>query len=408
MKITGITMAAAVLAVSPAALADPSDSIFKPLNDKGYGTFSGRIQNLTMYRDIELKSSYGYNSTLEALLAYASPKFGGFDLGLAYNYAFTLFEDGTPSLLANDDINVLNEAWLRFDLESVGLGGNQIVAGRKIVDSEVFRADDFRQKSRSIESLQFTTAAIPDTTLTVGHAVRLSNWIDGTIGNYRAWEFNDFGDVFGTGYDTDGVTWAEAVYSGFEGWQIAAFNAYAWDVANLFGTRIQYAIDEDSSLIGYYRHEGDVGRARSRQSDAFGISYQRKAGDFLLEPGLFSVHGADLRFQETTTGINHPLGASMIICSCQFFGGATTAYFKATTKVGKTTLYGLYNYTWHDKNPFDGQELNVVVKYPITEDFAICFKGGLGYRDWRGNDALGRPRPDTLSTDSRLFITYTF
>jgi len=397
MNKTVITIAAAVLGTSITASADPADSIFKPLNDKGYGTISGRIQNLNMYRDIELRSAYGYNSTLGAVLEYTSPAFGGFDLGVAYNYAFTLFEDGKPGMLANSDINVLNEAWLRYDFGAVGLEGTEIVAGRKVYNGEVFRADDYRQKSRSIEALQFTTKAIPDTTLTLGHAIRLSNWIDAG----DRWDFNDFGDVFGTGYDTDGVTWAEALYTGFDGWEIALFDAYAWDAANLLGTRIQYEFCEEAKLVGYYRHENDVGMARSRQSDAYGLSYIQKVGNFTIEPGFFAVHGANLRFQEVTTGINHPLGASLIICSCQFDGGARTAYLKATTKVGKVTLYGLYNYTWHDKNRFDGQELNFVVKYPVTDCFTVCFKGGVGYRDQRvGNN--------TTSVDGRLFLTYTF
>jgi hypothetical protein len=396
MKTTVITIAAALGALVTASAA-PEDSLFKPLNDKGWGTFSGRIQNLSMYRDIELRGTYGYNSTLGAVLEYTSPEFGGFDLGLAYDYAFTVFEDSDTSLLANDDINILNEAWLRYRFDALGLEGTQAVVGRQVINSEVFRADDYRQKARSVEAFQFTTKAIPDTTLTLGHAIRLSSWID--AGN--RWEFNDFGDVFGTGYDTDGLTWAEAVYTGFDGWEITVFDSYAWDVANLIGTRIQYEFCDEAKLVGYYRHENDVGRAPSRQSDAWGLSYIQKVGNFTLEPGFFSVHGANLRFQELTTGINHPLGASMIICSCQFDGGARTAYLKATTKVGKMTLYGLYNYTWHDKNRFDGQELNIVAKYPVTDCFTVCFKGGVGYRDWQGRD-------DTTSVDGRLFLTYTF
>jgi len=393
MKRTLVTIATAVLSTSIIASAGPVAAVPEVAEKKDYGTFSGRVQNLSMYRDLELPGKgYGYNSTLGLVLEYTSPEFGGFDLGLAYNYAFTLFEGGKPALLANDDINVLNEAWLRYSF-----GGSEIIAGRKVYNGEVFRADDYRQKSRSIEALQFTTKAIPDTTLTFGHAVRMSNWIDAG----DRWDFNDFGDVFGTGYDTDGVTWAEAVYTGFDGWEITLFDSYAWDVANLIGTRIQYDINDDARLIGYYRHENDVGRAMSRQSDAYGLSYQQKVGNFTIEPGFFAVHGANLRFQEMTTGINHPLGASMIICSCQFDGGARTAYIKATTKVGKVTLYGLYNYTWHDKNRFDGQEANLVVKYPVTDCFTICFKGGVGYRDWKGAD-------NTTSVDGRLFATYTF
>jgi predicted porin len=393
MKSTVITISAAVLSTLISVSAGPVVAAPVPVEKKDYGSFSGRIQNLSMYRDIELAGKgYGYNSTLGLVLEYHSPEFGGFDLGLAYNYAFTLFEGGKPALLANDDINVLNEAWLRYSF-----GDSEIVAGRKVHNTEVFRTDDFRQKARAVEGLQFTTKAIPDTTLTVGHAVRLSSWIDAG----KRWYFNDFGNVFGAGYETDGVTWAEALYTGCDGWEIALFDAYAWDVANLIGTRIQYDITDDARLIAYYRHEGDVGRAMSRQSDAYGLSYQQKVGKVTIEPGFFAVHGANLQFQELTTGINHPLGASMIICSCQFDGGARTAYIKATTKVGKVTLYGLYNYTWHDKNPFDGQEANLVIKYPVTDCFTVCFKGGIGYRDQRvGNN--------TTSVDGRLFITYTF
>lgn len=398
MKTTVITLAAAVLGTLSSASAGPVDAAPEQVDETDYGSFSGRIQNLSMYRDLELPGKgYGYNSTLGLVLEYTSPSFGGFDLGVAYNYAFTLFDGGKPAILANDDINVINEAWLRYDFGAIGLEGTEIIAGRKVYNGEVFRADDYRQKTRSIEALQFTTKAIPDTTLTLGHAVKMSNWIDAG----DRWDFNDFGDVFGTGYDTDGVTWAEAVYTGFKGWNIAVFDAYAWDVANLIGTRIQYDINDDASLIGYYRHENDVGRAASRQSDAWGLSYQQKVGNFTIEPGFFAVHGANLRFQEMTTGINHPLGASMIICSCQFDGGARTAYIKATTKVGKVTLYGLYNYTWHDKNPFDGQEANLVIKYPVTDNFSICFKGGVGYRDQKRMN-------NTTSLDGRLFITYTF
>jgi hypothetical protein len=114
------------------------------------------------------------------------------------------------------------------------------------------------------------------------------------------------------------------------------------------------------------------------------------------------VHGSSMRFQETTTGINHPLGSSMMIYAKQFNGGARTAYLKAVTKIRKTVLYALYNYTWHDNQRFDGQELNIVVKQPIVDNFSLALKGGIGCRDWHnGNN-------NTTSTDTRLFATYTF
>ncbi len=376
-----------------------AESIMKPVNDKGYGTISGRIQSLTMYRDYaDDGKGNGANSTLGIILGYTSPEFAGFDGGLAYNYAGEFYENNNSGMLANDDIHILNEGWVRYNFGALNLTNTTVLAGRRINNSEVFRADDFRQKSRSIETIQAESTDLPDHRFTVGHAMHMSSWIQAG----DKWDFNNFGDVFGAGYDTDGVTWGEVVNSRIQGLEVALFDAYAWDVANLIGTRAKWNAGENSALVGYYRHENNVGEAPDRNSDAFGLALQQKVGDFTIEPGVFSVHGSTLRFQETTTGINHPLGSSMMIYAKQFNGGADTAYLKATTQLHKTKLYALYNYTWQNKAAFDGQELNFVIKQPIVDNLTVAFKGGIGYLNWK--DGSG----NTTATDARLFITYTF
>lgn len=389
--------ALALSAVPPAA----AGSFIQPPEENLRGTLSGRVQLLAMSRDYD-DGLNGSNATLGTVLGYTSPQIGRFDFGAAYNYAFTLFRDGESRILLNDDINVLNEGWLRFRPGGAWLEGTSISAGRMISNGEVFRADDYRQKARATESVQITSNAIAGLALTAGHAIRLSNWIDLN----DCWDFNNFGDVFRTGYATDGVTWIDGLYTGFENWEIGFFNAYAWDVTNLTGTRVQYQLCEDASIIACYRHEGNVGRAGDQDADAFGISWRQQVGKVTLEPGYFGVFGDSLRFQEATTGINHPLGASMLICACQFAGGAQTAYLKASGKVGETALYLLYNYTWQTDAPagadFDGQELNVVINQPITENLSVAFKGGLGYED--GKSGQGSR---TLS-DARLFLTCGF
>jgi len=87
-----------------------------------------------------------------------------------------------------------------------------------------------------------------------------------------------------------------------------------------------------------------------------------------------------------------------------FAGGADTVYLKVATKINKTALYVLYNYTWQDNplNNYDGQELNFVVKQPIIENLSVALKVGVGSREAKngGND--------TTATDTRLFLTYTF
>jgi hypothetical protein len=364
-------------------------------NELGYGTISGRVQSLTMNRNWD--TTDGWNSSLGLELRYLSPEFAGFDFGVTYDVAAELWKESNSGLMANDDINTLNEAWLRYHVTT----NLSVTAGRKVNNGEVFRADCFRQMSRSLEAVQIDYTGIKDLKLTLGHAIRMSNWVQAG----DRWDFNDFGNVpgFGNGDETDGITWGEAVYTGVDGLEVALFDAYAYDVANLIGTRVKWNVADNTALLGYYRHESEVGASTSGDSDAFGLSLQQKVGDVTLEPGYFGVRGDDLRFQETTTGINHSLGSLMMIYGSPFAGDSDTAYFKVSTTLPKTKtfLYGLYAYTWNDSQAFDGQELNVVVKQPICDRLSVAVKLGVGYRDLTDGTS-------SVATDSRLFVTYNF
>ena len=376
-----------------------AESVLKPFNDLGYGTISGRIQSLSMYRDYADNGlGNGANSSLGIVLGYTTPEFAGFDGGLAYNYAGEWFENNNTPLLANDSIHILNEAWVRYNFQALSaLTNTTLLAGRKINNAEIFRSNDFRQKARSIETVQLDSSYLNKSQITLGHAFRMSNWIQ--VGD--RWEFNNFGDVFGVNYDSDGVTWGEALFQQIEGLEVALFDAYAWDVSNLTGVRAKWSMAEKTALLGYYRHEMSVGKAADQGSHAFGFSLQQTWGAVTLEPGFFSVHGANLRFQELTTGINHALGNLMMVYSQPFNGGADTAYFKAKAKIKKTAFTALYCYTWQDDSPFDGQELNLILSQQITENFSVALKGGLGYRQM---DSAS----NATATDARLFLTYRF
>lgn len=364
-------------------------------NELGYGTLSGRVQSLTMYRDYADNGlGNGANSSLALELKYLSPEFAGFDFGLTYDVSAEFWKKNNSGLLLNGDINLLNEAWLRYRVTT----NTSVTVGRKVNNGEVFRDNNFRHKPRGIEAVQLDYTGIKDLKLSMGHAFRMSNWLQ----TGDRWDYNNFGDVFGAGGDTDGITWGEMVYTGLDNLEIALFDALAYDVAYLIGTRTQWDLTDETALVGTYRHEADVGDAEDGDANAFGLSVQQKiGGKTVLETGYFGVRGDDLHFQEATTGINHPLGASMMLYAGQFNGGADVAYLKATTKIGDTKLYALYNHTWHSKTPFDGQELNVVVTQPICENLSIAFKGGLGHRELDGGGS-------TTATDARLFITLKF
>jgi hypothetical protein len=380
-----------------------SDSLLKPVNDLGYGTWAARLQSLSMYRDFENNNpGNAYSTTLGLQLGYESPELAGFSFGAVYSYAEPVDaseqSDNGKTLLSNGRVNLFNEAWVKYRLENLGLTNTWVKAGRQVINGEVFRADEFRQKPRSLEAVALTTKDIPHTSLTVGHAWRLSNWLD----NQESWKFNDLNEVLGVGYSTHGITWAEAVNTSITNLEIAGYDAYAHDIANIAGGRVKYTLTDTTAVNGYYRHETDVGKGADRRSDMIGGSVQQKVGGVTLEPGVFSISGDGLLFQETTTGINHPLGYSMMLYSGQFNGGADTYYLKATTKIGKTGLYLLYNYTTHDTTPYEGQELNVVISQPLSDRLTVALKSGVGYRDLKdGTD-------NTFATDTRLFVTYNF
>jgi len=412
MKKTTIILASATVASFAFA-----ESAIEQFNELGYGTLSGRLQTLSMYRDYD-NGANAHATTLGIQLNYLSPELEGWTVGAAYNGAGVLdsMDYDTSSnpgeaLVANGRNNVLNEGYLNYNMAAFGLTNTTATAGRRINNGEVFRADDFRQKARSITAIQAESKDVENFRIAGGHAFELSNW----MASGDNWKFNDFGDVFGAGYNTAGITWGEGSYTGIENLEVALFDAIAYDVANLLGARAKYALSEETALLAYYRNERDVGKAADRTSNAFGLSVEQKAGAFILEGGYFGVHGGDLHFQETTTGINHALGSSMMIYAFQFDQGADTLYAKATTKLEKTntTLYGLYNYTRLDKSKTHGsagialrqaQELNLVVKQPIPkiDNLTAALKVGLGYRD--GVAGAG----NTFGTDTRLFVTYTF
>ncbi len=386
-----------------------SDSLLKPINDLGYGTLAARIQAISMYRDYENNTPGNAHATTMGLrLGYTTPELEdlsfleGLSFGVVWDYIEPVYASDSSNngktLLANGRVNLLTEAWAKYRFDSLGLSDTWIKAGRQVINGEVYRADEYRHKPRSIEAVMLTTKDIPDTMVNVGHAWRLSNWMQ----NEEAWKFNDLSETLGARYSTHGVTSVEAVNTSIENLELAAYNAYAHEIANVAGCRVKYKLTDHTAVNGYYRHEGDVGKGASRRSDMAGISLEQKIGSVTLEPGVFSISGDPLLFQEMTTGINHPLGASMMIYSGQFNGGADTYYLKASTKIGKTGLYLLYNYTTHDTTPFDGQELNAVISQQLGDSLTVALKSGAGYRDGKnGGD-------DTFATDNRLFVTYNF
>jgi len=392
-----------ILLFSIALSCSAADSLLDPVNDLGYGTLKLRAQSLSMSRDYE-NTGNGFSSTLGWKLDYFTPEWEGLSAGLSYIHVDVLgtaggvFGTDGEGLLSNGRVNELNELWVKYTMGAVDLTNTFVKVGRQVLNTEVFRSDEFRQKPRAFEAAILVTKDIPDTTLIIGHAERMSNiW-----GNNTSWKYQDIEDVLGAGYKTRGVSWVELVNHSISNLEVAVFDAYAHDIVNVAGGRIKYTLSDSTAINGYYRHETDVGKGAEHSADMVGVSIQQKIGEVILEPGFLSIGGDTLLFSEAGTGINHPLGISMMIYGNQFDGGADTYYLKATTRIDDTKLYALYNYTTHDSNDFEGQELNFVATQIFTEQLSVALKVGVGYRG--GNNG----GEDTTATDARLFVTYNF
>lgn len=393
MKKKALITSALFLSTVLASVSAVAEPITKSFNDKGYGTIFGRVQSVSMARDYD-GSGNGSNSTIGGFIGYTTPDYKGFDASVAFNYADEIFDNNNTDLLSNDAINVLNEAWARYTCSA---SGGTVSIGRKIDNAEVFRADDIRQKSRSLEMIQFKYDGITNLKITGAHAIKSSDVFQVN----DQWEFNDFGDVFGAEDDTDGVTWLEATYTNGDQFELALFDALAWDVTNMIGARLKYNLTATTSILAYGRVEFDTGGAPDHDGQSFGLSLTQKVGQVNLEGGYFGIYDDGLEFRQTTTGFNHSLGSSLMIYAGNWDAGADSYYIKATTKIEKTgtTLYTLCNYTDNGKSNLDGYEIDLIISQPIVDNFVATFKGGFGERETAngGHDQ---------GTDVRLFLTY--
>jgi len=347
----------------------------------------GRIRSVSMTRDYEGNGT-GANSSLGVLLHAEAVPLDGMKTGATYIQAEEVVSRHQSDMLSNNDIRIVNEAWVAFEPE----GSVEVRAGRMIVNGEVFRKDDSRQKPRAVEAVELRHGD-----LTAGHALRMSNYLQ----SGDRWRFNSFDDVFKVDQESAGLSWVEAVVPATPGIRATVYDAYVWDVLNLVGARVDWRVAGDLTITGYARIESGIGDSEGHRSETYGLSSTTGIKSVTLESGVLAVRGDNMKLQETTTGFNHALASCMIIYACPFDGGADTYYLKATTPIGKFSLYGLGMYSRHSEQPFDAFELDVVVKRPLTEHVDFAAKAAVAQRDHAEGE-------NTTATDARLFLTYAF
>lgn len=391
-----------------------------PLTETDFGTFSGHLQLISMHRDYEGVGS-GNSTTPAIKLDFQSKSLDGFSVNLSYIYGDVVHTGGGrfggdnngERLLYNGRVNVLNEANIQYAYSGGGEKPVVLVkAGRQVNNGEVFRADPFRHKPRALEGVTVRARAVDGLDITAGYVNRLSNvWDADDISRWLTYEYRDIEEILlgrggsGLDYGTRGLAWIEGACTGLENLTLAPYFVFADDISRVFGLRAQYTLNADTTVTAYLRSEEAVGtleRLDDYDASMYGLSVSHRISSTTLEAGYLGVGSDGLLFEELGTGINHPLGSSLMIYTSHFNGGADTLYLKAVAKINKTILYGLYHCTWHDTLPFDAWELDVVAKQSFTEALSVAVKVGIGRRDGKDGTA------DTDAQDARLFVTYTF
>lgn len=425
-----LTAAAVALGANWAMAEQEEPTVFE-----NYGTFSGKVQMLSMQRDY---SDLGNaNSTTAALtLDYLSPELfeSGLSLKLQYVHSEVLTSGGgrldagnsKGESIHNSAFSILNEAYLQWDMKALGLEKTMIRAGRQIVDLDFVPKYNIRQKDQAVEGVVFVSEEIENVKLTLGHIERYSSWSSRKSGANDAFDyrFKDVEDVItsaaglGEGViDSTGMQVFELTYTGLENTSITLWDVYANDLLNTAGADIYYTVNDQLKLNVKYAQQDALGEMdnilsrdgkefKSRLAD-FNLTYKFTDATSLMA-GVYKVFGSN---DENSTEnflvpfvFDHAPMSTLLWYSNPYEAGTEAVYLKGATSFGKTKAVMLYIYADHD-NSFtaaDAQEVNLIVSHPITEDLTVTTKLGAGFKDGKNGNR------STHATDARLFVTYLF
>lgn len=404
-----------------------------PLNDAGFGTFNGKLQLLAMRRHY-LESQGGLDAaagTIALTLDWKSPDMAGFSLGVQGIACPQLFEAGShPAIVGgtemgqgwlvfNDAFYALNNAWLQVDFAGLGLEGTTLRVGRQPLNFDFFQPYAIRQKAQAIEGAVLETALVPNVALKIGFFGKYSSWSTrdnadlpaGSNDAVYSYDFETIEDSFGLPYSTGGVLFLTADLKFVEAVPMTVYDMMVSDVMNVIGFKASATVGSFTPKL-HVIHESDAGKYADETGgkiDATLLDFGVKIalGKTAVEPGYLMVKGdkPENTFQAPfrTSLTADPL---LLWMPRLFNAGANTLYVKATSKLGKLSLYGIYATTSFDDiagNAATDSEVDAVIGYPLLDGLTATVKAGYGSRN---NDPASGPDASTI--DTRLFVTWSF
>ncbi|MFW5915800.1 MAG: hypothetical protein ACOCTQ_04930, partial [Planctomycetota bacterium] len=333
-KMTTFFVLIVILCSTPAITTVSADSaestdeekspVFEPLNTQELGHFSGRVQLLLMRRNFDHQDAS--SGTLATTLGYVSPDRYPVQVGLTYIHSARLFEGGSLNPpeggaypVLNDRFSILQEAYLKWKLDDLGLSDSHFVVGRKNSDYDFAPTFAIRQKPQGLEGLFPHLGQWEDFSIDVGHIERFSSWGGRNEGSdYLHHRYQKIEDVVAA---HDGIS-APGGASSMQfvnldaqplPWlDLTVYDLYGYNLYNTFGLKTATTLqDGENGDLVWKKHlvvQNDVGnynRALGEGLDATALetSLALTRGDFMLEPGLFSVFSDD--------DLRHPTESSL-------------------------------------------------------------------------------------------------
>jgi hypothetical protein len=414
---------ALLLAMALALPGTIQGSLLDPINALGIGEWKGQVQLLAMRRHY-LESGDGLGDGLDAAsgtaaltLDWLSPQWRGLRLGAQGISCPQLFEAGShPNprgqgwQVLNGDFHLLNHAYLQADLGHWGLAGATLRLGRQPLKADFFQPYYIRQKTQALEGAvleaDLTALAGNPAQLQVGWLRSFSSWSPRDESPRLGFRFETLEDYSGVPEAGDGL-FVNLRLQPLYGLELSIYDWLLADWFNVMGARAALGLGP-TTLKLHAMLQGDHGSYGDQTGDEIAanlvdLALAFKLGGAALEPGIVLLGGdagkGDLHLPFRSSLTADPL---LIWMPRVFSGGSTTLYCKATGRLGKLSLYGIYARTSTDDAVGGGatdQELNLVVGHPLPAGWNASIKLGYGDRDNQGS-------PDASTIDTRLFLTW--
>ncbi len=396
------------------------------VNDLGIGTFSGKVQSLTMFRDYNSRGGDMPNadtSTLALTLNYKTEDFNGFYFEAEYIGSMKAFgKDHNEVRAINDTFSLMSVASLNGSLKALGLEKTDIKLGRFVAD--YFWAPNIapRQKGQYIEGAEIRINEIENHAISLGWVNRFSTWSTTDAWVDFSSEFESAADIAvggDYGEDSDGTFFFDYVYTGIEGLNFNFANLYTDNVMNTTMTHFEYDLNEKWAILGTYYYQESVGYG----DEAFGSNGAGLRAQ-IIEGGLKYKYNEDAY---TTIGYWKILGDNdgdtdeslktpfqdNLVYSWPLMGdpngagaGNQGVYVEGFTPINeKSWLWAMAAYynPGASSGSYNGTELNAVYGYDFNDSWSASLKLGVAFLD--ANDT---GEDDTVCYDTRFFVTYKF